>query len=128
MSIHHFSDILIVDDSGPVRGVVRKLLYKLGYRFVDEAPEGAAALTKISEKPFDLVISDWNMEPMSGYELLEQVRSNKKYDKLRFLMMTADGTIDKIVRAKQAGVSCFIKKPFGTAELHAKIMQINKEI
>jgi two-component system chemotaxis response regulator CheY len=127
MSIHQWSDILVVDDSGAVRGVVRKLLTKLGYRCIDEAPEGAIALTKMSEKQFDLVISDWNMEPMSGYELLERVRANKKFDKMRFLMMTADGTIDKIVKAKQAGVNCFIKKPFGAEELQAKIVQINKE-
>ncbi len=127
MSIHRYSDILVVDDSGAVRGVVCKLLTKLGYKSIDEASEGAVALTKISEKQFDLVISDWNMEPMNGYELLERVRANKKYEKLRFIMMTADRTIDKIVRAKQAGVSCFINKPFGAEELQAKIMQINKD-
>jgi two-component system chemotaxis response regulator CheY len=62
MAIHHFSSILIVDDSGAVRSVVRKLLTQLGFKNIDEAPDGKAALEKISRQHFSLVISDgiWN--------------------------------------------------------------------
>jgi len=123
MTIHHFSSILIVDDSGAVRSVVRKLLTQLGYRNLDEASDGEAALEKISEKHFGLVISDWNMEPMSGQVLLENVRTNKQYVNLPFIMMTADPSVEKIVQAKKAGVTCFIKKPFRAEELQAKILQ-----
>jgi two-component system chemotaxis response regulator CheY len=125
MTIHHFSSILIVDDSGAVRSVVRKLLTQLGYQNLDEASDGEAALEKISEKHFGLVISDWNMEPMSGQVLLENVRTNKQYANLPFIMMTADASIDKIVQAKKAGVTCFINKPFRADELQAKILQIS---
>jgi two-component system, chemotaxis family, chemotaxis protein CheY len=125
MTIHHFSSILIVDDSGAVRSVVRKLLTQLGFKNIDEAPDGEAALEKISEQHFSLVISDWNMEPMSGQTLLENVRANKKYANLPFIMMTADPSIEKIVQAKKAGVTCFIKKPFRAEELQAKILQTN---
>jgi two-component system chemotaxis response regulator CheY len=90
MTIHHFSNILIVDDSGTVRSVVRKLLTQLGFKNIDEAPDGEAALAKISEQHFSLVISDWNMEPMSGHALLENVRANKQYANMPFTMMTAD--------------------------------------
>jgi two-component system, chemotaxis family, chemotaxis protein CheY len=123
MPIHHFSSILIVDDSGAVRSVVRKLLTQLGFKNLDEAPDGEAALAKISEKHFGLVISDWNMEPMSGQVLLETVRSNKQYANLPFIMMTADPSIERIVQAKKAGVTCFINKPFRAEELQAKILQ-----
>jgi two-component system chemotaxis response regulator CheY len=123
MTIHHFSSILIVDDSGAVRSVVRKLLTQLGFKNIDEAPDGEAALEKISEQHFSLVISDWNMEPMSGQILLESVRAEKKYANLPFIMMTADPSIEKIVQAKKAGVTCFIKKPFRADELQAKIFQ-----
>ena len=123
MTIHHFSSILIVDDSGAVRSVVRKLLMQLGFQNLDEAADGEAALAKISEKHFGLVISDWNMEPMSGQVLLENVRTNKQYANLPFIMMTADPSIEKIVRAKHAGITCFIKKPFRAEELQAKISQ-----
>ena len=125
--IHHDSDILVVDDSGTTRSVVRKILSQLGYKSIDEASSGAAALEKISEKHFDLIISDWNMEEMSGDELLERVRADKNYESLPFIMMTADSTIDKVVKAKRARVSCFIRKPFSAAELEAKISQINAD-
>jgi two-component system, chemotaxis family, chemotaxis protein CheY len=127
MTIHQHSDILIVDDSGTVRSVVRKLLTQLGYKQVDEASDGAAALAKISQQNVDLVISDWNMEPMGGQELLEQVRANEKSKHLPFIMMTADSTIDKVVQAKNARVNCFINKPFRAEALQAKILEINKE-
>ena len=127
MSIHHHSDILIVDDSGVVRAVVRKLLTHLGYKHIDEASDGAAALTKILRQHVDLVISDWNMEPMGGQELLEQVRADKRYEHLPFIMMTADSTIDKIVQARRSRVSCFINKPFHAEALQAKIVEISKE-
>jgi len=127
MSIHHFSPILIVDDSNVVRGVVRKLLTQLGYRNLDDAPDGAVALEKISAKPFTLIISDWNMEPMSGYELLERLRAEEKHADLRFIMMTAEATITKIIQARHAGVSCFINKPFSAEELRTKIAQVNCE-
>jgi two-component system, chemotaxis family, chemotaxis protein CheY len=125
MTIHHFSSILIVDDSGVVRSVVRKLLTQLGFKNIDEAPDGEAALVKISEQHFSLVISDWNMEPMSGRILLENVRANKKHANLPFIMMTADPSIEKIVQAKKAGVTCFINKPFRADDLQAKILQTN---
>jgi two-component system, chemotaxis family, chemotaxis protein CheY len=70
-----------------------------------------------------LVISDWNMEPMSGQILLENVRANKKYANLPFIMMTTDPSIEKIVQVKKAGVTCFINKPFRAEELQAKILQ-----
>jgi two-component system chemotaxis response regulator CheY len=125
MTIHHFSSILIVDDSGVVRSVVRRLLTQLGFKNIDEAPNGRAALEKISEQHFSLVISDWNMEPMSGQILLQNVRANKMYANLPFIMMTADPSIERIVQAKKAGVTCFIKKPFRAEELQAKILQAN---
>ena len=125
MTIHHFSSILIVDDSGAVRSVVRRLLTQLGFKNIDEAPDGEAALKKISAQHFSLVISDWNMEPMSGQILLENVRANKNYANLPFIMMTADPSIERIVQAKKAGVTSFINKPFRAEELQAKILQTN---
>lgn len=127
MAIHHHSNILVVDDSGVIRSVVRKLLTQLGYTSIDEASDGTEALQKILRQNFDLVISDWNMKPMDGEDLLNRVRANKKCVDLSFIMMTADSTIDKIVKAKNAGVSCFINKPFRAEDLQAKILKINME-
>jgi two-component system chemotaxis response regulator CheY len=127
MTIHSGSNILIVDDSATVRSIVRKLLTQLGYKHIDEASDGAAALEKLLNHHCDLVISDWNMEPVGGKELLEQVRASEKHKHLHFIMMTADPTIDKIVQAKDARVSCFISKPFRAEALQAKILEMSHE-
>jgi two-component system chemotaxis response regulator CheY len=127
MTINRKSQILVVDDSGAMRSIVRKLLVQLGYIDVDEAPDGAAALAKINEKPYGLVISDWNMEPMNGQVLLERVRANKKFANLPFIMMTAESDPDKIIESKYAGVSSFISKPFSADALQSKISKINAE-
>jgi two-component system chemotaxis response regulator CheY len=127
MTINRTSQILVVDDSGAMRSIVRKLLAQLGYTDVDEAPDGAAALAKINEKSYGLVISDWNMEPMNGQVLLERVRANKKFANLPFIMMTAESDPDKIIESKYAGVSSFISKPFSADALQSKISKINAE-
>jgi two-component system, chemotaxis family, chemotaxis protein CheY len=127
MIITRKSQILVVDDSGAMRSIVRKLLTQLGYTDIDEVSDGAAALIKINEKHYDLVISDWNMEPMNGHALLEHVRANKKFADLPFIMMTAQSDPDKIVDAKYAGVSSFISKPFSAEALQSKISKINAE-
>jgi two-component system, chemotaxis family, chemotaxis protein CheY len=125
MPINHYSNVLVVDDSGTVRSLVRKILTQLEYKYIDEASDGESALEKIFEKHFDLVISDWNMEPMNGEELLKEVRANKKYAQLPFIMMTADCAIQKIVLARRAGVDSFINKPFTAEGLQTKISEIN---
>jgi two-component system, chemotaxis family, chemotaxis protein CheY len=91
----------------------------------DEACDGAAALAKMNEKLYGLVISDWNMVPMNGQELLKHVRANRKFAELPFIMMAAQSDPDKIVDAKYAGVSSFISKPFTAEALEAKISKIN---
>ncbi len=127
MAINRKSTILVVDDSGATRSIIRKLLTELGYFDVDEATDGTVALAKMNEKLYDLVISDWNMEPMNGRALLERVRANKKYENLPFIMMTAESDPDKIIESKYAGVSSFISKPFSSGALQSKISKINVE-
>lgn len=127
MAIYHTSPILIVDDSGAVRSIVRKIFNKLGYNTVDEATDGADALAKINEKQYGLVISDWNMEPMDGRALLKQIRAIERYADLPFIIMTSDPAINKVVQASHAGVSSFINKPFTAETLRAKISEINSQ-
>ena len=124
MTIDRSGKILVVDDSGAVRSIVRKLLVQLGYADIDEASDGTEALAKINDADYSLVISDWNMAPMNGQVLLERVRANYKFANLPFIMMTAESDADKIAQAKFAGVSSFINKPFNAEALGAKITQI----
>jgi two-component system chemotaxis response regulator CheY len=127
MTINRNSRILVVDDSGAVRSIVKKLLVQLGYGVIDEAANGVEALAKIDATPYSLVISDWNMEPMNGRVLLDRVRKNPKFASLPFIMMTAESDVDRVADAKYAGVSSFINKPFNGEALQAKIAQINAE-
>jgi two-component system chemotaxis response regulator CheY len=101
--------------------IIRMLLRQLGYDEVEEACDGETALAKLRAKPFRLVISDWNMEPMSGLELLRQVRADPKLADLPFIMVTAEARAAKIAEAQAAGVSGYIVKPFGAEALSHKI-------
>src|SRR3546814_2020256 len=74
--------ILIVDDYKTMLRIIRNLLKQLGFNNVDEATDGSAALQKLRDKEYSLVISDWNMEPMSGMQLLTEVRADTKLKNL----------------------------------------------
>ncbi len=113
--------ILIVDDYKTMLKIIRSLLKQLGFSNVDEAMDGSAALQKIRSKNYGLVISDWNMEPMSGLELLKEVRLDAKLKDVPFIMITAESKSENVIAAKEAGVSNYIVKPFTAAILKSKI-------
>jgi two-component system, chemotaxis family, chemotaxis protein CheY len=121
MAFDRTDPILIVDDYSRMLRIIRGLLRQLGYEQVEEAADGASALVKLREKPFSLVISDWNMEPMSGLELLREVRTDPALAALPFIMVTAEARASKIAEAQRAGVSGYIIKPFGAEALNLKI-------
>jgi two-component system chemotaxis response regulator CheY len=121
MAIDRTGPILIVDDYSRMLRIIRGLLRQLGYDQVEEAADGAGALALLRQKPFRLVISDWNMEPMSGLELLRQVRADPALAALPFIMVTAEARAAKIAEAERAGVSGYIIKPFGAEALNLKI-------
>jgi two-component system chemotaxis response regulator CheY len=113
--------VLIVDDYKTMIRIIRNLLKQLGFANVDEAGDGSAALNMMREKDYGLVISDWNMEPMTGYELLREVRADDRLSRTPFIMVTAESKTDNVVAAKKAGVNNYIVKPFNAATLKAKI-------
>jgi two-component system, chemotaxis family, chemotaxis protein CheY len=124
MAIDRASPILIVDDYTRMLRIIRNLLRSLGYEQVEEASDGASALAMLRQKPFRLVISDWNMEPMSGLELLREVRADPALATLPFIMVTAEARAAKIAEAERAGVSGYIIKPFGAEALSLKIAAV----
>jgi two-component system chemotaxis response regulator CheY len=113
--------VLVVDDSQTTVRVVRSLLARIGFKDIDDAPNGMAALTKMIEKPYGIVIADWNMEPMSGYELLKQVRRDPRLAATRYILMTAELNASHVIAAKKAGASNYILKPFTDEVLRSKI-------
>ena len=116
--------VLIVDDYKTMLRIIRNLLKQLGFHNVDEATDGAAALQKLRDKDYGLIISDWNMEPMSGLQLLEEVRADGRLKELPFIMITAESKTENVVAAKQAGVSNYIVKPFNAATLKTKLTSV----
>lgn len=113
--------ILVVDDYQTMVRIIRNLLKQIGFENVDDAPNGEVALQKIRQKPYSLIISDWNMEPMTGYQLLQRVREDESCGDIPFIMVTAESKTDNVVAARRAGVNHYIVKPFNAATLKSKI-------
>ena len=113
--------ILVVDDYQTMVRIIRNLLKQIGFENVDDASNGEDALVKLGSKDYGLVISDWNMEPMTGFQLLQKVREDQKTCNIPFIMVTAESKTDNVVAARNAGVSHYIVKPFNAATLKAKI-------
>lgn len=116
--------ILVVDDYPTMRRIVCNLLDQIGYKEVEEASDGVEALEKLKTRHFDMIISDWNMEPMTGIELLRHVRSSPTTAKVPFIMVTAESKADNVVSAKKAGASQYIVKPFTAETLKNKISSV----
>jgi two-component system chemotaxis response regulator CheY len=113
--------VLVVDDYNTMIRIIRNLLKQQGFEEVDEASDGAAALAKLRKKPYGLVISDWNMEPMTGYALLQEMRADLALSRIPFIMVTAESKTENVIAAKKAGVSNYIVKPFNAQTLKNKI-------
>ena len=128
MSIDKSMPVLIVDDYRTMLRIVRNLLKQIGFDNVEEATDGTEALTKLRAGRFGLVISDWNMEPMTGLQLLQEVRADAKLKSTPFIMVTAESKAENIVAAKQAGVSNYIVKPFSAETLKSKIEKVVEHV
>ena len=119
--------VLVVDDYGTMVRIIRNLLRQLGFSDIDDAADGAAALEKINNRRYGLVISDWNMEPMTGYDLLRNVRANPALETIPFIMVTAESKTENVIAAKKAGVNNYIVKPFNAQTLKSKIEAVFAE-
>jgi two-component system chemotaxis response regulator CheY len=116
--------ILIIDDYKTMLRIIRNLLKQIGFNNVDDAMDGSDALNKLRGKDYKLIISDWNMEPMTGYELLKEVRADGMLKSIPFIMITAESKTDNVIAAKKAGVNNYIVKPFNAATLKQKLTSV----
>lgn len=124
MTVDKTMNVLIVDDYKTMLRIIRNLLKQIDFNNVEEASDGAEALAKLRAGQFGLVISDWNMQPMTGLELLQEVRSDSRLKNTPFIMITAESKAENVVAAKQAGVSNYIVKPFNAETLKEKIEKV----
>ncbi|MDO9182897.1 MAG: response regulator [Bacteriovorax sp.] len=123
--------ILVVDDMSTMRKIIKNMLSQIGFTNISEADDGATAWPMIENaikegRPYEFIVSDWNMPQLSGLDLLKNVRSTPGLEKLPFLMITAEAEQGNVVIAVKAGVSNFIVKPFSAQVLKEKIDKIFK--
>jgi two-component system chemotaxis response regulator CheY len=121
MAIDPSMPVLVVDDYGTMIRIIRNLLKQLGFADIDDASDGSAALVKMRTKRYGLVISDWNMEPMTGFDLLREVRADPDLGRTPFIMVTAESKTENVIAARKAGVNNYIVKPFNVQTLKSKI-------
>ena len=124
MAVNKAMNVLVVDDYKTMVRIIQNLLKELGFNNLDEAADGQEALHKMKTKKYGLVISDWNMEPMTGYELLQAVRSDDELKATPFIMVTAESKTENVIAAKKAGVNNYIVKPFNAATLKQKMSAV----
>ena len=124
MAVDMNMNILVVDDYKTMLRILRNLLRQLNFSNIDEASDGDAALQKLRKSAFGLIISDWNMEPMTGIQLLREVRGDEKLKSIPFIMITAESKSENVIAAKEAGVSNYIVKPFNAETLKSKIVSV----
>ncbi len=124
MAVDMNMNILVVDDYKTMLRILRNLLRQLNFTNIDDATDGSMALDKLRQAEFGLVISDWNMEPMTGIQLLREVRGDEKLKSLPFIMITAESKSENVIAAKEAGVSNYIVKPFNAETLKSKMVSV----
>ena len=127
MALDPSMPVLVVDDYGTMVRIIRNLLRQIGFADVDDAKDGTTALEKLHSRRYGLVISDWNMEPMTGYDLLRQVRADPGLGEIPFIMVTAESKTENVIAAKKAGVNNYIVKPFNAHTLKSKIETVLAE-
>ena len=121
MAVDLTKPVLVVDDYNTMIRIMHNLLKQLGFEQVDDANDGSTALAKLRTRDYGLVISDWNMEPMTGFALLQEMRADPSLAEIPFIMVTAESKTENVIAAKKAGVSNYIVKPFNAQTLKNKI-------
>ncbi len=124
MAVDKNMKVLIVDDYQTMLRILRNLLRQLEFNNVEEAKDGGSALEILRKEQIGIVISDWNMEPMTGIQLLREVRADPKLKSMPFIMITAESKSENVIAAKEAGVSNYIVKPFNAETLKAKLVSV----
>ena len=124
MSVDLKMPVLVVDDYATMIRIIKNLLKQIGFENVDDAPNGGEALQMMKRKKYGLVISDWNMQPVTGIEFLRSVRQDADLKATPFIMVTAESKTENVMEARNAGVSNYIVKPFSSEILKGKIASV----
>ena len=116
--------VLVVEDFAPMIRIYRHFLKQIGVYDVDAAGSGAEALDMMSARTYGLIISDWHMEPMTGFQLLRKARTSQAHADVPFIIATIESRADYIKAARAAGASDYLFKPFRVACLRESILNV----
>jgi len=113
---------LVVDDSKPIRSILKVYLNKMGFQ-VEEACNGREGLTRLKVmSQLDLVLVDWNMPEMDGIEFVRTVREVPAYDSLPLVMITTNAELENVATALDAGANEYVMKPFTLDVIREKLI------
>jgi two-component system chemotaxis response regulator CheY len=124
MAIDRSMPILVVDDHRTMRAIVARHLDGLGFRSIDSAGDPVTALTMLAQRRYGLILSDWNMAPMSGLDFLQALRRDPAHAATPFILITAESRPDNVLEARRLGVDGYLVKPFDRAGLQAKLAAV----
>ena len=124
MAVDKSMNVLIVDDYKTMIRIVRGLMEQLGFTNIDEALDVPTAMELVQAKNYGLILSDWNMKPLTGIQFLEAVRKDPRTSKIPFVMVTAEAKTENVLAARRAGASNYIIKPFTLAVLKQKLTTV----
>ena len=116
--------LLVVDDNPMMRNVLRRLMTDLGVHFIDEAPDGGAALELFLRTAYDLVLTDWNMPVLNGLEFIRKVRHGGVRSETPVVLFTGDVSARNMLDALEAGATDFVGKPFLGGIVCEKVLRI----
>jgi two-component system chemotaxis response regulator CheY len=113
--------VLVVDDSQTMTTIISKLVREVGFSDIDQVTDGPAALARLRERKYGLVLSDWDMRPMNGTELIQQIRKDPVNSSTLVIMITAKGDADV---SWLSGADGYLTKPFKAHDLSEKIEEV----
>ncbi len=116
--------VLVVDDQKSMRGLATYYLKQIEFEEIDEAESARDALMQMQKKRYDLLLLDWNMEGMSGIDLLKAIRSIPELNKIKIIMATSERSVDKVDEAKSHGADHYVVKPYELRDLEMRIAKV----
>jgi len=119
--------ILVIDDSKTARAVLRKVLGRIGLTDITEASNGEEGLAALAGSNFDLVICDWKMPVMDGYEFVQTLNRSGPAD-IPVIMVSSESYMDRIIEVMRAGAHGYVRKPFSADKLQAKISEVRTKM
>jgi DNA-binding response OmpR family regulator len=120
--------VMVADRDYRTASLVQRILFSFGFRNLDITTNGESALTLLRSRPYDILITEWNMNPVDGVALIKAIRTAKEDARIArdipIIMLTAQADIHSVSEARDAGVTEFVVKPFSAKTISNRIIQI----